>query len=310
MEVIAHRGASGYLPEHTLPAKALAHAMGADYLEQDVVASRDGQLVVLHDIHVDRVTDVAERFPARCRDDGRYYAIDFTMDELRTLTVNERCDADGKAVYPNRYPVERNNFRLHTLDEEIRFIRGLNRSTGRSAGIYPEIKKPAWHKQEGIDLSVAVIETLLAHGYRSAEDPVYLQCFDAAETRRIRVELQCDMKLVQLIGENSWNESATNYDALRTGAGLQMLLKYADAVGPRIQHLYLLDSSGTPVASQFALAVRSSGVACHPYTLRADELPAGFKDVATLVTFLQKEARVNGVFADHPDLAKVAINRR
>ena len=77
--VIAHRGASGYLPEHTLQAKAMAFAMGADYIEQDVVMTSDDHLIVLHDITLDRTTDVAERFPERVRDDGRYYAIDFTL---------------------------------------------------------------------------------------------------------------------------------------------------------------------------------------------------------------------------------------
>jgi cytochrome c biogenesis factor len=81
--VIAHRGASGYLPEHTLPAKAMAYAQGADYLEQDLVMTKDDQLVVLHDHYLDRVTDVAERFPQRARKDGRFYAIDFTLAEIR-----------------------------------------------------------------------------------------------------------------------------------------------------------------------------------------------------------------------------------
>ena len=90
--VIAHRGASGYLPEHTLPAKAMAYAMHADFLEQDVVATRDDALVVLHDIHLDRVTDVATRFPGRARDDGRYYVRDFDLAEIRALAVTERLD--------------------------------------------------------------------------------------------------------------------------------------------------------------------------------------------------------------------------
>jgi glycerophosphoryl diester phosphodiesterase len=86
--VIAHRGASGYLPEHTLPAKAMAYAQGADYLEQDLVMTKDDHLVVLHDHYLDRVTDVADRFPDRARKDGRYYAIDFTLDEIKSLKVS------------------------------------------------------------------------------------------------------------------------------------------------------------------------------------------------------------------------------
>ena len=88
--VIAHRGASGYLPEHTLPAKAMAHAQGADYLEQDLVMTKDNELVVLHDHYLDRVTDVAERFPDRARKDGRYYAIDFTLAGDQIAEVHRR----------------------------------------------------------------------------------------------------------------------------------------------------------------------------------------------------------------------------
>ena len=103
--VIAHRGASGYLPEHTLVAKALAYGLGADYLEQDVVATRDGKLVVLHDLHLDDVSDVAERFPGRQRDDGLHYVIDFDVAELKTLAVLERRAPDGaNAKYPQRFP--------------------------------------------------------------------------------------------------------------------------------------------------------------------------------------------------------------
>ena len=92
--VIAHRGASGYLPEHSLPAKAMAYAQGADYLEQDLVMTKDNELVVLHDHYLDRVTDVAERFPDRARKDGRYYAIDFTLPEIKSLKFTEGFDID------------------------------------------------------------------------------------------------------------------------------------------------------------------------------------------------------------------------
>ncbi len=96
--VIAHRGASGYLPEHTLEAKALAYGMKPDYIEQDVVMTKDDQLVVLHDHYLDRVTDVAERFPGRARADGRYYAIDFTLAEIKSLRVTEGSTSMTKAT--------------------------------------------------------------------------------------------------------------------------------------------------------------------------------------------------------------------
>ena len=121
--IIAHRGASGYLPEHTLEAKALAFGLGADYLEQDVVATRDDQLVVLHDIHLERVTDVAERYPERHRDDGRFYARDFDLEEIQGLRAWERLNSDPSgAEFPSRYPEKSGNFRVPSLQEELELI--------------------------------------------------------------------------------------------------------------------------------------------------------------------------------------------
>ena len=176
--VIAHRGASGYLPEHTLAAKQLAHRMGADYLEQDVVATRDHELVVLHDIHLDRVTNVASVFPGRHRNDGRYYARDFELAEIRALQAWEREDAQGRAVYPGRYPGREGSFRLHTLAEELEFVARLNEDSGRAAGVYPEIKRPAWHRREGVDVTELVLEAVRKSPFGAPDAHVYLQCFD------------------------------------------------------------------------------------------------------------------------------------
>ena len=200
--VIAHRGASGYLPEHTLPAKALAYAMGADFLEQDIVASKDDQLIVIHDTVLDRTTDVADKYPARARADGRYYARDFTLEEMRTLNVHERVDKTGTPVYADRYPLDGERFALHTLDEELGFIAHLRTETGERVGIYPEIKHPAMHRQSGVDITRIVLETLEKHDYRDRKDPAYLQCFDDAELRRVRSEFGSGLKLVQLIGDS------------------------------------------------------------------------------------------------------------
>jgi len=187
--VIAHRGASGYLPEHTLEAKALAYGLGADYLEQDLVASQDDELVVLHDIHLDRVTDAAERFPRRARADGRWYARDFTLAELRTLRVTERLDEQRRAAnYPGRFPAGSGSFRVNTLAEEIALVRGLNASTGRRVGLYPELKRPAWHRQEGVDLAALLLSSLTDAGVTPDSEPVWIQCFDAAELRERIVE--------------------------------------------------------------------------------------------------------------------------
>ena len=135
--VIAHRGASGYLPEHTMEAKAMAYAMNPDYIEQDLVLSKDNVPVVIHDIYLDDVTDVAEKFPERKREDERFYVVDFTFDELQQLSVTERFNPKtGVQVYPNRFPKGKGNFKLHSLQSEIELIQGLNKSIGNNIKRY------------------------------------------------------------------------------------------------------------------------------------------------------------------------------
>lgn len=303
--VIAHRGASGYLPEHTLAAKGLAHDMGADYLEQDIVASRDSELVVLHDIYLDRVTDVAERYPDRERDDGRFYVLDFDLEELRTLKVWERMNPDGSPVYPGRYPARSGDFRINTLREELAFIQRLNEQTGRRVGIYPEIKRPAWHKAEGIDIAPRLLEQLSEFGYSDGADPVFVQCFDDAELRRLKDELGCPFRLVQLIGDNAWKEAPTDFDELRTADGIARLAQTVDAIGPHVLHLYQFheDIVSGPVSSGLVELAHQAGLLVHPYTFRADELPPGFTSFDDLVVFFALELHVDGLFTDFPDLA-------
>ena len=190
--VIAHRGASGYLPEHSLAAVAMAHAMDVDYIEQDVVLTSDGVPIVLHDVHIDTVTDVATVFPSRARSDGRYFAIDFTLDELKELKLCERIDFEtGKAVYSRRFPVGKSSFRIPTLVEEIELIQGMNKSTGKSIGICVEIKSPAWHIEQGQHVSETTLSVLRSYGYCARADSAIIECFDATELRRIREQLDC-----------------------------------------------------------------------------------------------------------------------
>tara|TARA_B110000116_G_scaffold44949_1_gene37233 strand:- start:342 stop:1286 length:945 start_codon:yes stop_codon:yes gene_type:complete len=307
--VIAHRGACGYLPEHTLEAKAYAHALGADYVEQDVVATRDDELIVMHDIHLDRVTNVADLYPGRHRADGRFYARDFDLAEIRHLSVWERRGEDGQtAVFPNRYPSVPERFRVSTLREEIRLIQGLNHSTGRNVGIYSEIKRPAWHRNEDSDISRQVIQLLDDLGYRSKKDACYLQCFDAAEVRRIRHDLGCQLKMVQLIGENDWGEADTDFDELRTPAGLQRLAKTVDGIGPSLSHLVTLsDIDGSPVSLGLVTAAHAVGLTVHPYTFRVEQLVPGFDSLGEMVRWCVDELQIDGLFTDFPDQALAVI---
>lgn len=149
--IIAHRGASGYLPEHTLASKALAYQMGVQFLEQDLAMTKDNHLVVIHDHFLDRVTDVADKFPGRTRSDGRYYVIDFTLDEIKSLNFMEGFTVkDGRRVqdYPDRFPMGKSTFEIHTFEEEIEFIQGLNKTLGKNTGLYVETKAPWFHKQD------------------------------------------------------------------------------------------------------------------------------------------------------------------
>lgn len=319
--VIAHRGASGYLPEHTLPAKAMAFAQGADYLEQDLVMTKDDQLVVLHDHYLDRVTDVADRFPDRARKDGRYYAIDFTLAEIKSLKFSEGFTVEnGKKVqtFPGRFPMGKSDFRVHTFEEEIEFIQGLNHSTGKNVGLYPEIKAPWFHHQEGKDIATRVLEVLKKYGYTKKSDKIYLQCFDANELKRIRNELEpkmgMDLKLVQLIAYTKWNETEEqqpdgkwvnySYDWMLEPGAMEKIAQYADGIGPDY-HMLIADSStnGHIIINGMVKEAHEHQLEVHPFTVRADQLPPYAKDVNELYDALYRQADVDGLFTDFPDKA-------
>ena len=299
--VIAHRGASGYLPEHTLEAKALAVGLGADFVEQDVVITRDGVPIVTHDIYLEDVTDIAARFPGRGRTDGHYYAIDFTLAEIKTLTRFERADDRGHVVFPNRFPRTAVRFNVITLAEEIEFVQGLNRSSGRNVGLYTEVKYPAWHRSQGQDISRLVLDLMARYGYRSRGDNAYFQCFDALELKRARAELRNDLKFIQLIGENAWKESSSDYDAMRTPAGMDDVATYADGIGPEISQLVEWRAEGTVDIKDLGRLARERGLKVHPYTHRLDSLPPHAPDSASVLNALFDQVGVDGLFSDFTD---------
>ena len=306
--VIAHRGASGYLPEHTLAAKAMAHAMGADFIEQDVVLSRDGAAIVLHDIHLDSTTNVAQCFPDRGRSNGRFYAIDFDLQEIRQLRVHERTQLDternGLAVFSGRFPAQPALFQVPTLAEEIIMLAGLDHSRGRKTGLYIELKSPNWHRQEGLDLSAAVLSVLHQTGYWNRPEQVFLQCFDDLTLRQLRCDLQAPLPLIQLIGDNSWGEdSEVDYNYLRTSEGLSYIASYAQGIGPFVPHIYLgKTKAGIVQLSELVTLAHARDLLVHPYTLRRDELPHDVDSFTELLDILIQQAGVDGLFTDFPDM--------
>ncbi|WP_127957520.1 glycerophosphodiester phosphodiesterase [Serratia microhaemolytica] len=322
--VIAHRGASGYLPEHTLPAKAMAFAMGADYLEQDVVMTKDDKLIVLHDHYLDRVTDVAQKFPHRHRRDGRYYALDFTLDEIKTLRFTEEFRIENgrqQQKFANRFPMWKSEFRIHTLQDEIEMIQGMNHSTGRDVGIYVETKAPWLHKLEGKDISKAVLEVLRDYGYTKKTDKVYFQSFDAPDLERVKKELlpamNMNIKLIQLITNSDDQKvietmvihpdgSLTPYSyswMLQPGAAAK-LSEYVDGIGPWYPMVVQSSSpSGRVELTTLAKEAKRQGLQIHPYTFRADpgQLPSYARDFDEMLRIFYIEADVDGLFTDFPD---------
>lgn len=288
--VIAHRGASGYLPEHTLASKAMAFAMNPDFIEQDLVLSKDDILIVIHDIYLDDVTDVALKFSDRKRKDGRFYVIDFTFEELKTLAVSERFNpTTGEQVYKNRFPKGKGNFRLHSFQEEIELIQGLNKSTQKNTGIYPEIKDPAFHQKEGKKITEIVLKILSDYGYKTKKDNCILQCFDANELERIRKELKSELFLVQLM---EFPEEAQQ---------LKHFASYADGIGPWYKQILDKKMKGKWQFTSLVADAHKLGLKVHTYTFRADQLDE-FSFFEEMMQVLLIDANVDGAFTDFPDL--------
>ncbi len=302
--VLAHRGASGYLPEHSLPAKAVAHIQGANFVEQDLVLTKDGVPIVLHDIHLDTTTDVAERFPGRQRKDERYYAIDFTLAEIKQLKAFPRFDVKTHRVaYPNRFPLAGHTYQLHTFEEEILFLQGLGVSTGRTVGLYTEIKQPTFHQQEGQDIARIVADILRRHGYGTRKDEAcWIQCFEETTLRRLRTEFGWKGKLMMILGGSKPGADGTDYDALSQPAGMQRVATFADAIGPGIGRVVTWDKTGRLHVSDFTRDAHAAGLQVHWGVVRRDDLPANCPSLDALHAALFDAAGSEGGFTDFPDL--------
>ncbi len=201
----------------------------------------------------------------------------------------------------------KSDFRVHTFREEIEFVQGLNHSTGKNIGIYPEIKAPWFHKQEGKDISSKVLAVLKQYGYTGKNDNVYLQCFDANELKRIKNELEpklgMDLKLVQLIAYNDWQETYEqkadgkwveyDYDWMFKPGAMKKIAQYADGIGPDYHMLVVADQSkpGHIVLTDMVKEAHASKLAVHPFTIRADALPKYVTDVNQLYDVIYNRRR-------------------
>lgn len=296
--VIAYRGASGYLPEHVLESKAMAYAMGVDYLEQDVVLTKDDIAIVHHDLVLDYTTNVAEIYPRKKRKNGKYYVIDFDWKELQRLKVIERKDPDiNQAQYSRRFPLGKSAFGLHTLAEEIEMIQGLNKSTGKNVGIYVEIKSPKFHKEAKKDISKIVLGILKNHDYYKEDSNCYVQSFDADELIRIKNELKSNLKLIQLY-------KSGYEDAHFKGKSAQELVDEISTYAKGISVWYKILTNEKYVdienITEFVKIAHDSNLIVHVFTLRADDIGSIYTFNEVMIELFTK-LRVDGAFTDHPD---------
>lgn len=322
--VIAHRGASGYLPEHTLESKTAAYFMQADYIEQDVILTKDNHPIVLHDLYLDEVSDVATKYPGKIRPDSRFYAIDFTLEEIKTLKVFERFRRQDPIVayYPQRFPLGKSNFQISTLKEEIEMLQGLEETFKRiyaldssigpnyfnshNIGLYVEIKNPEFHIAEGkANFSEIVLDLLGKYGYTNKQSKVYLQCFDPKELKRIREELKCNLNLVQLLSADQTSDGIE----WTTRKGLEEIKKFADGIGPEKSQLINYDEKTNKwTRSDLYQNAKELGLFIHAYTFRIDDLPKFASNWNQLMNIFLKELKIDGLFTDFPDLAFKYLN--
>jgi glycerophosphoryl diester phosphodiesterase len=267
--IVAHRGASGYLPEHTLEAYAKAIDLGADMIEPDLVATKDGVLIARHEPNLIATTDVATKFPARKRtmqvdgvDEEGYFASDFTLAEIKTLRAVQAF-AERPQGFNGLYPIP-------TFDEVLALVQDKSRKSGRTVGVYPETKHPTYHQQLGLPLEERLLASLDRVGWNRAGAPVFIQSFETANLKALRA--QTKVRLIQLVDADAvdprtgqityaapfdrpydWTVAGRGgtFGDLLTPAGLDEVKAYADGIAPWKRHLVTvkaqLDAAGNPI---------------------------------------------------------------
>lgn len=301
--IIAHRGASGHRPEHTLEAYALAVQMGADYIEPDLVSTSDGVLVARHENEIGGTTDVADRFPDRRTTkliDGDsatgWFTEDFTLAELRTIRARERLGSRDKQ-YDGQFAVP-------TFTEVLALADSLGRARGRVVGVYPETKHPSYFRSIGLPLEPPLIAALDAQGWNRADAPVFIQSFEAGNLRELAQATP--VRLIQLAAGGSppdrrLDPSLPSYADMLTPDGLAALAQYVAGVGVE-KRLVLPPDSGT---TDLVRDAHAAGLKVHVWTIRQEPNFVGRRfdgDVdAEIRAYV--EAGVDGLFSDHPDVA-------
>ena len=321
--LIAHRGASADRPEHTLASYAHAIAQGADFIEPDLVLTRDGVLMARHENEISETTDVASHpeFAARKTTrviDGTsmtgWFTEDFTLAELKTLRARERLPRlrPGNTAYDGQ-------FEIPTLQEILALVKDEEARTGRRIGIYPETKHPSYFAHIGLPHETPLLAVLAAYGYTAADDPVFIQSFEVGNLQALHGKTR--LRLIQLVDASGSpaDRPGQSYTDMVTPQGLRDIARYAQGIGPNKSLVIARDMLGrmgppTPLVAH----AHAAGLAVHPWTFRPENffLPLGQRvginpqsrgDVqAEITAFLH--AGVDGVFSDDVASARAAID--
>lgn len=316
--VIAHRGSSGERPEHTLAAYDRAIEQGADYVEPDLVLTKDGVLVARHENEIGETTDVASRPEFADRRTTKmidgvsmtgWFTEDFTLADLRTLRARERLPQlrGANTAFDGLYQVP-------TFDEILRLVRAREVETGRTIGVYPETKHPSYFASIGLPHDAPLIEDLSRHGYVGAQDAVFIQSFEAGNLERLNSVTT--IRLIQLVSAEGGpaDRPGTSYANMVNAEGLAAIARYADGIGPAKDMVIARNVDGTLGASTGLVArAHAAGLAVHPWTFRAENyfLPVDLRsgpdprthgDLAAEIRAFIAEG-VDGLFADHPAVA-------
>jgi glycerophosphoryl diester phosphodiesterase len=282
--IIAHRGASGERPEHTLGSYERAIDQGADYIEPDLVSTKDGVLVARHENEISETTDVAahpefaERKTTKTIDAQSltgWFTEDFTLAELKTLRAKERLPQlrPANTAYDGRWDVP-------TLGEIIALVKRREQETGRRIGLYPETKHSSHFRALGLPLEERLVATLAKAGYDGADDPVFIQSFEVDNLKRLNG--MTELPLIQLMASTSGppDQPSMTYAAMSTPKGLAEIARYADGVGLEKAMVIPRNADGKLAAPTSIVAdAHAVGLKVHVWTFRRENyfLPAEFK---------------------------------
>ena len=291
--IIGHRGASGHRPEHTLASYRLAAEMGADFIEPDLVSTKDGVLIARHENEIGGTTDVADAVSRSQDDQDDRRPVDHRLVHRR---LHARRDQDAAREGTAGVPLARlrRPFEVPTFDEVLELAQQLGRELGRPIGVYPETKHPTYFRGIGLPLEEQLLASLEKHGWNRRESPVFIQSFERATCAR------CARR--RRSGSCSWSARAATLD----GAGLKDIATYADGLGPEKRLIVPVGadgSLGTP--TDLVARAHAAGLLVHVWTLRIDKefLPAGYKGRPEAEFEQFRELGVDGVFTDFPDVA-------